>query len=62
MEDCPICLEEMQEEDLHHPLQCLHHCGYNFCQTCIESLMLLFYERPVRNRVVGARNAKYDLK
>ena len=28
----------------------------------LDILMLLFYERPVRKRVVGARNAKYDLK
>ena len=40
LEDCPICLEEMQEEDLTHPLQCQHHCGYNFCQGCIESLIV----------------------
>eukprot|EP00547_Thalassionema_nitzschioides_P001810 CAMPEP_0194220116 /NCGR_PEP_ID=MMETSP0156-20130528/27474_1 /TAXON_ID=33649 /ORGANISM="Thalassionema nitzschioides, Strain L26-B" /LENGTH=453 /DNA_ID=CAMNT_0038950015 /DNA_START=94 /DNA_END=1455 /DNA_ORIENTATION=+ len=29
----------MSEADSKHPLQCQHHCGYNFCDTCIESLI-----------------------
>ena len=37
--DCPICLDEMSPADLQHPLQCQHKCGYNFCLTCIESLI-----------------------
>ncbi|KAL7563109.1 hypothetical protein ACA910_012293 [Epithemia clementina (nom. ined.)] len=40
LQDCPICLESMQEEDLLHPLQCKQRCGYNFCQDCIESLIV----------------------
>lgn len=36
-EDCPICLDEMSRADLAHPLRC--RCGYNFCLTCIESLI-----------------------
>lgn len=38
-DDCPICLDEMANVDLEHPLQCQHHCGYNFCSHCIESLI-----------------------
>eukprot|EP00977_Amphora_coffeiformis_P021793 scaffold9933_cov226-Amphora_coffeaeformis.AAC.4 len=37
--DCPICLDEMKEADLRHPLQCSNHCGYNFCRSCIQSLI-----------------------
>ena len=37
--DCPICLDPMSEADLQHPLQCTRHCGYNFCRTCISSLI-----------------------
>lgn len=35
--DCPICLDPMQPADHAHALQC--HCGYNFCQQCIKSLI-----------------------
>lgn len=35
--DCPICLEVMEVADLRHPLQC--HCGYNFCRSCLQSLI-----------------------
>jgi hypothetical protein len=38
-EDCPICLDEMSPADLAHPLRCQTRCGYNFCLTCIESLI-----------------------
>lgn len=37
--DCPICLDTMKEADLRHPLQCSNRCGYNFCRTCIQSLI-----------------------
>lgn len=38
--DCPICLELMTTVDLAHPLQCnTHRCDYNFCRSCIESLI-----------------------
>jgi len=37
--DCPICLDPMTQEDHFHVLQCKHHCGYNFCHECIESLI-----------------------
>lgn len=37
--DCPICLESMSPTDHTHALQCQHRCGYNFCQTCIDSLI-----------------------
>lgn len=37
--DCPICLDPMTTEDHQHVLQCQHHCGYNFCHECIESLI-----------------------
>lgn len=37
--DCPICLDAMEEEDFQHALQCQRHCGYNFCQNCMESLL-----------------------
>jgi len=39
LEDCPICLNEMEQNDFNHPLQCTRQCGYNFCRTCIESLI-----------------------
>jgi len=38
-EDCPICLDEMSPADLEHPIRCQTRCGYNFCITCIESLI-----------------------
>jgi hypothetical protein len=38
-EDCPICLDEMQPTDYEHLLQCEHHCGFNMCKHCIESLL-----------------------
>ena len=38
-EDCPICLDEMRPTDLVHPIRCPRQCGYNFCLTCIESLI-----------------------
>jgi len=36
---CPICLEDMTEVDIAHPILCFEKCGYNFCRTCIESLI-----------------------
>jgi hypothetical protein len=39
--DCPICLERTTEADLHHPMQCKStHCTFNFCMSCIESMIL----------------------
>lgn len=39
--DCPICLEHITEADQHHPMQCMsHHCTFNFCMTCIESMVV----------------------
>lgn len=38
-DDCPICLDPMNESDYRHPLQCLNACGFNFCNSCIESLI-----------------------
>ena len=38
-EDCPICLDEMSPADLEHPIRCQTRCGYNFCISCIESLI-----------------------
>ena len=38
-DDCPICLDEMNESDFRHPLQCSNGCGFNFCNNCIESLI-----------------------
>lgn len=38
-ENCPICLERMLEADRRHPLQCEQHCGYNFCQSCVQSFI-----------------------
>lgn len=38
--DCPICLDAMAPGDVRHPLQCsTGGCGYNFCLSCIESLI-----------------------
>ena len=37
--DCPICLDKMSPSDRVHELQCIHHCGYNFCRTCIQSFI-----------------------
>jgi hypothetical protein len=39
LDDCPICLDEMQQTDYDHLLQCEHHCGFNMCKSCIESLL-----------------------
>lgn len=37
---CSICLDPMAESDIRHPLMCpSQHCHFNFCVTCIESLM-----------------------
>lgn len=38
-DDCPICLDTMNVSDFRHPLQCSNACGYNFCNSCIESLI-----------------------
>lgn len=32
-------MDEMHATDHEHMLQCDRHCGYNFCQSCIESLI-----------------------
>lgn len=37
--DCPICLDAFRPGDLQHPLRCARKCGYNFCISCIESLI-----------------------
>ena len=38
--DCPICMDTMTAADIEHPMQCKsEHCTYNFCMTCIESLI-----------------------
>ena len=37
--DCPICLDSMAEHDDAHPPQCTNACGYNFCLSCVESLI-----------------------
>jgi hypothetical protein len=39
LDDCPICLNEMHQTDYDHLLQCEHHCGFNMCKSCIESLL-----------------------
>jgi len=39
LDDCPICLDEMQPSDYDHLLQCERHCGFNMCKSCIESLL-----------------------
>ncbi|KAG7347514.1 hypothetical protein IV203_016219 [Nitzschia inconspicua] len=39
LDDCPICLNGMQQTDYDHLLQCEHHCGFNMCKNCIESLL-----------------------
>ncbi|KAL3922538.1 MAG: hypothetical protein SGILL_002149 [Bacillariaceae sp.] len=39
LDDCPICLETMTQSDYDHLLQCQHHCGFNMCRSCIESLL-----------------------
>eukprot|EP00978_Attheya_sp_CCMP212_P001233 scaffold2565_cov50-Attheya_sp.AAC.2 len=40
MDDCPICLEELDPTDELHPLQCTSdRCHFNFCLSCIESLL-----------------------
>jgi hypothetical protein len=39
LEDCIICLDEMQGSDYVHLLQCERHCGFNMCKNCIESLL-----------------------
>lgn len=37
---CPICLYPMTPIDHEHPLQCpTRHCHYNFCASCIHSLL-----------------------
>ena len=37
---CPICLDVMTPIDHEHPLQCpTRHCHYNFCSSCVESLL-----------------------
>jgi len=37
---CPICLDPMTPIDHDHPLQCpTRHCHYNFCASCIHSLL-----------------------
>ena len=38
---CPICLDPMTPMDHEHPLQCPSrpHCHYNFCVSCINSLL-----------------------
>lgn len=38
-QDCPICLDRMRPADFAHPIRCTTRCGYNFCLTCIESLI-----------------------
>ena len=39
LQDCIICLDEMNSVDLGHVLQCERHCGFNMCKNCIESLI-----------------------
>lgn len=37
---CPICLDPMTPIDHQHPLQCpTRHCHFNFCASCINSLL-----------------------
>ncbi|CAB9520670.1 expressed unknown protein [Seminavis robusta] len=37
---CPICLDPMTPIDHQHPLQCpTRHCHYNFCTSCVQSLL-----------------------
>lgn len=39
--DCPICLNPMSAADHKHPMQCSsRNCCYNFCMTCVESLII----------------------
>ena len=39
-EDCPLCLTPLESFDHKHPIQCTsHHCTFNFCLDCIESLI-----------------------
>ncbi|KAL3792624.1 hypothetical protein ACHAWO_008785 [Cyclotella atomus] len=38
--DCPLCLCPLENYDVTHPIQCAsHHCDFNFCLDCIESLI-----------------------
>jgi hypothetical protein len=38
--DCPLCLCPLENYDATHPIQCAsHHCQFNFCLDCIESLI-----------------------
>ena len=39
LQDCPICLDSMENTDLCHVLQCERHCGFNMCKNCIGSLI-----------------------
>lgn len=39
LQDCPICLDGMDNTDSGHILQCERHCGFNMCKNCIESLI-----------------------
>lgn len=39
VEDCQICLDPMSPADLAHPIRCPTRCGFNFCLSCIESLI-----------------------
>eukprot|EP00566_Odontella_aurita_P015589 CAMPEP_0113559038 /NCGR_PEP_ID=MMETSP0015_2-20120614/18678_1 /TAXON_ID=2838 /ORGANISM="Odontella" /LENGTH=285 /DNA_ID=CAMNT_0000460637 /DNA_START=69 /DNA_END=922 /DNA_ORIENTATION=- /assembly_acc=CAM_ASM_000160 len=37
--ECPICTDELSPTDVLHPPQCAARCGYNFCLSCVESLI-----------------------
>jgi hypothetical protein len=36
---CPICLDNMSNPDILHPIQCPTKCNFNFCIHCMSSLL-----------------------
>lgn len=38
--ECPICLDGMSDADVAYPLLCPSNCGYNFCLSCVEHLVV----------------------
>ena len=39
MDECPICMNKLEEADVLYPTLCPTDCGYNFCCSCVTHLL-----------------------
>ena len=46
-QECPLCLEFMDNADVDHPVPCPTECGFNFCMKCISGLIRSSKDAPL---------------